>query len=119
LNHAFKPTQVPPGFGPARGLDIISLHTPSGEVIEISSSYDLSIFLSGASSLHVKGVGATTAGSSPSIRELWPDIDKLDKINREDNSVVHIREVGLRDSESLALTKKTDKRVRHRRKKVL
>jgi hypothetical protein len=90
-------------------LDIISLDTPSDEVIEISSSYDLSVFSSGAGSPHAEGVGAFPVGSSPSIGELWPDIDKLDKINREDTSVVHIHEVGLHESESLALTKKTNK----------
>jgi hypothetical protein len=90
-------------------LDIICLDTPSGKVIEISSSYDLSIFLPGVGSPHAEGVGATLTGSSPSIRELWPNIDKLDEINREDTSAVHIREVALRDSESLTLTKKTNK----------
>jgi hypothetical protein len=109
LNHVFKLAQVPPGFGLAQGLNIISLDTPSGEVVEISSSYDLSVFSSGAGSSHAEGVGATPAGSSPSIGDLWPDIDKLDEINREDTSAVHICEVALRDSEPLALTKKTNK----------
>jgi hypothetical protein len=95
-------------------VDIICLDTPSGEVVEISSSYDLSVFLSGPGSPHAEGVGATPAGSSLSIEELWPDIDKLDKIYHEDTSTVHIREVALHDSESLALTKKTNKRVRSR-----
>jgi hypothetical protein len=114
LNHVFKSAQVAPGFEPARGLDIISLDTPSDEVIEISSSYDLSVFSSGANSPHAEGVGATPAGSRPSIRELWSNIDKLDEINHEDTSVVHIRELVLRDSESLVLTKKTNKRARRR-----
>jgi hypothetical protein len=96
-------------FGPAQELDIICLDTPSGEVVEISSSYDLSVFSLGAGSPHAEGIGATPIGSSPSIGELWPDIDKLDEINREDTSVVHIREVALHDSESLVLTKKTNK----------
>jgi hypothetical protein len=109
LNHVFIPAQVPSGFGPARGLDIICLDTPSGEVIEISSCYDVSVFLPGASSPHGEGVGATPVGSSLSIGELWPSIDKLDEINREDTSAVHIHEVVLYDSESLALTKKTNK----------
>jgi hypothetical protein len=119
LNHVFKPAQVPSGFRPARGLDIIYLDMPSSEAVKISRSYDLSIFLLGASSPHVEGVGATPAGSSPSIGELWPDIDKLVEINREDTSVIHIREVALRDSEFLVLTKKTNKRARRRGKKVL
>jgi hypothetical protein len=114
LNHVFKPAQVPPGFEPARGLDIISLDTPSDEVIEISSSYDLSVFSSGADSPHAEGVGATPVGSRLSIRELWSNIDKLDEINHEDTSAVHIRELVLCDSESLVLTKKTNKRARRR-----
>jgi hypothetical protein len=119
LNHVFKLAQVPSGFGPARGLDIICLDTPSGEAVEISSSYDLSIFSPGAGSPHAEGVGATPAWSSPSIRELWPDIDKLDEINCEDTFAVHIHEVALCDSECLALTKKTNKRARRRGKSIM
>jgi hypothetical protein len=37
--------QVPHGSGPAWGLDIIYVDTPSSEVAEKSSSYDLSIFV--------------------------------------------------------------------------
>jgi hypothetical protein len=95
-------------------VDIICLDTPSGEVVEISSSYDLSIFSPGADSPHTEGVGATPVGSSPSIGELWPDIDKLDEINREHVSTVHIHEVALHDSESLVLNKKTNKQARRR-----
>jgi hypothetical protein len=109
LNHVFKPAQVPSGFGPTRGLYIICLGTPSGEVVEISSSYDLSVFSSGAGSPHAEGVGSTPTGLSLSIGELWPDMDKLDEINHQDTFAVHIHEVALRNSESLALTKKTNK----------
>jgi hypothetical protein len=101
--------QVPSGFRPMRGLDIICLDTPSGEAVEISNSYDLSVFSPRVGSPHAKGVGATPTGSSPSIRELWPDIDKMDEINHKDTSDVHIREVALCDNESLALTKRTNK----------
>jgi hypothetical protein len=90
-------------------LDIICLDTSSGEAVEISCSYYLSVFLPAAGSPHTEGVGATPIGPSPSIGELWPDIDKLHEINHKDTSAVHIREVALRDSESLALTKKTNK----------
>jgi hypothetical protein len=99
-------------------VDIICLDTPSGEVVEISSSYDLSIFSPGADSPHAEGVGATPVGSSPSIGELWPDIDKLDEINREHTSTVHIHEVALHDSESLVLNKKTNKQARRGRGSV-
>jgi hypothetical protein len=45
-----KPLHVPHGFEPTRGLDIIYVDMPSGEVAEKSSSYDLSIFSCGADS---------------------------------------------------------------------
>jgi hypothetical protein len=67
---------VPHGVGPVRGLDIIYVDTPSGKVAEKTSSYDLSIFSSGANSQVAEIVAAVSEGSSPSIGELWPDIDK-------------------------------------------
>jgi hypothetical protein len=54
--------------------------TPSGEPVEMSSSYDLPIFSSGADPEGVEIVAVASRGSSLSIRELWPDIDKLDEI---------------------------------------
>jgi hypothetical protein len=72
--------QVPHGSGPMWGLNIIYVDTPSGEVAGKSSSYDLLIFSSRADSTSAKIVGAASRGSSPSIGELWPDIDKLDEI---------------------------------------
>jgi hypothetical protein len=89
-------------------LYIIYLDTPNGKAVKISSSYDLFVFSPGASSPRAEGVGATPAELSLSIGELWPDIDKLDEINHEDTSAVHIHEVALRDCESLVLTKKTN-----------
>jgi hypothetical protein len=76
--------QVPHGSGPARDLDIIVLDTPSGEVIQISSSScDLAIFSSKDGSQRDEGTGAVPGGSSSvSIGELWPDIDKLDEVGR-------------------------------------
>jgi hypothetical protein len=69
-------------------LDIIVLDTPSGEVIEIcSSSCDVSIFSSKASSQHDEGTRAAPGGSSSaSIGELWHDIDELDGIGCEGTS---------------------------------
>jgi hypothetical protein len=44
--------------------------TPSGKVAEKTSSYDLSIFSSGANSQVAEIVAAVSEGSSPSIGEL-------------------------------------------------
>jgi hypothetical protein len=73
-------------------LDVIYVDTPSGEVVEVCSSCDLSIFSSGADPQRAKGVGVTPErSSSMSIRELWPNIDKLDKINHGGTTTVNIR----------------------------
>jgi hypothetical protein len=69
-------------------LNIIFVHTPIGEVAGKSSSYDLSIFCSGAKSTGAKIFEAASGGSCLSIRELWPDIDKLYEIQHGDNSVM-------------------------------
>jgi hypothetical protein len=64
--------------------DVIYLDTPSAKVIEIPSSCDLSIFpLKDDPHRTEGGGGAPEGSSSASIRELWPDIDKLDEINCE------------------------------------
>jgi hypothetical protein len=56
---------------------------PSVGVIKISSSCDLSIFSSQVDPHCVEGGGdAPKRSLSPSIGELWPDIDKLDEVNR-------------------------------------
>jgi hypothetical protein len=69
--------------------DIIVLDTPSGEVIEISSSScNRSIFSSKAGSQCDEGAGAMPGGSScVSIGELWPEINKLDETGREGTSI--------------------------------
>jgi hypothetical protein len=51
-------------------MDIIYMDTPSGEAVEKSSSYNLSIFSSRANSEGAKIAAATRKDSSPSIREL-------------------------------------------------
>jgi hypothetical protein len=90
--------QVPHGSRPVQDLDVIYVDTPSGKVIEVSSSCDLSIFSSGADPQLAEGVEVTPEGSSSmSIGELWPDIDKLDKINHGGVSAVNIPEVVLRE----------------------
>jgi hypothetical protein len=90
-------------------LAVIYVDTPSAEVAEVSSSNDLSIFSSGADSWRAEGVGVTLEESSPSIRELWPDIDKLDEIPREGASAVHSSDVVLHDRRLLALAKKIER----------
>jgi hypothetical protein len=69
--------------------------TPNSEAVEKSSSYNLSIFSFGANSEGVEVVAATCEDSSPSIGELWPDIDKLDKMSCEDTFVVHVRDASV------------------------
>jgi hypothetical protein len=56
--------QVPHGFKPVCGLNIICVDTPSGKVAEKYNSYDLSIFSSGADSQGAKIFAASTGGSS-------------------------------------------------------
>jgi hypothetical protein len=70
---------------------IIYVGTPIGEAAEISSSHNLSIFSYRADSEGAEVVMATHEDSSPSVRELWPDIDKLDTPSCEGTSVVHAR----------------------------
>jgi hypothetical protein len=91
------------------GLDIIFVDTPSGEVAEKSSSYDLSIFSSRAD---LKFAEAVPEGSSPSIRGLWPDIDKLDKIQCEDTSISHTCDVTISGRNVMASAEKADRRSR-------
>jgi hypothetical protein len=93
--------------------------TPSGEVAEKSSSYDLSIFSSGADSQGAEIVAIACEGSSPSIGELWPDIDKLDEIRHEDTSVVHTRDASVRGTRSTASAKKAGRRSRREGKNAL
>jgi hypothetical protein len=98
------------------GLDIIFVDTPSGEVAEKSSSYDLPIFSSGADP---KFAEVVPEGSSPSIRELWPDIDKLDKIQCEDTSVLHTCDVTISGRNVMASAEKADRRSRRSGYKAL
>jgi hypothetical protein len=100
-------------------LDIIYVDTPSGEVAKISSSYNLPIFYSRADPQRAESVEVAPEGSSPSIGVLWPQIDKLDEIQREDTSVVHTHEVAHHDRKSLASAKKIDKRSKRSGKGAL
>jgi hypothetical protein len=80
--------------------------TPSGKVAKKPNSYDMSIFSFGANSRGAEFVATASGGSSPSIGELWPDIDKLDEIQSEDTSVVHARDISVRDRRSTASIEK-------------
>jgi hypothetical protein len=108
--------QVPHGSERAWGFDVIYVEMPSGEV-EVSSSYDLSIFSLGANPQFAKSV--TPEGSSLSIGELWPEIDKLDVIDGKGTNAVNIPEVVLHDEKSLASAKKIDKYSRRQGKGAL
>jgi hypothetical protein len=58
------------------------LDTPSGEVIEVSSSYDLSIFSLKTDAQFSEGGGNTSEGSSSvSIEELWAEMDMMEAIS--------------------------------------
>jgi hypothetical protein len=56
---------------------------------------------------------ATREDSSLSIRELWPDIDKLDDLPCEGTSVVHACNASIRGKRSVALIGNTSKCSRH------
>jgi hypothetical protein len=89
--------------------------TPSGKIVEVSSSCDLSIFYVGADPQRAEGIEVTPEGSSSmSIGELWPNIDKLDEINRGGASAVNIPEVVLREKKPWMSVEKTNKHARRR-----
>jgi hypothetical protein len=93
-------------------LGVIYVDTPNGEAAKTSSSYNLSIFSSGAECQCAKV-------SSPSIGELWLDIDKLDEVNREGASAAHNSGVVSHDKALLTLVEKTCTRSKRRRKIAL
>jgi hypothetical protein len=92
-----------------RGMDIIYVDTPSGEAVEKSSSYKLSIFSSGADSEGAEVITAMREDSSPSVGELWPNIDTLDNPSHEDTSVVHARNASIHGKRSAAPIQNTNK----------
>jgi hypothetical protein len=94
-------------------MDIIYVDTLSGEVVEKSSSNNLSIFSSVSNSEGAEVVAATREDSSPSIMELWPDIDKLDDPPCEDTFVAHAHNALIRGKRSAASIENASKRSRH------
>jgi hypothetical protein len=59
-----------------------------------------------------KDCRSSSGGSSPSIKALWPDIDKLDEIRCKYTSIVHTHEVLLRARKSIALAENADRHSR-------
>jgi hypothetical protein len=103
---------------PAWRLDIIYVDTPSGEAAENSSSYNLSIFSSGANSEGAKVIAITSGNSSLSIGELWSDIDKLDE-DVKAPPLRATRDVLVHGRGSAASAKRAGGRSRHEGKKAL
>jgi hypothetical protein len=102
LKRCTKPTHVPSRPGPAQTMDIIYVDTSSGEAVEKSSSYNLPIFSFGAYSEGAEVVTVTREDSSPSVKELWLDIDKLDDPPCEDTSVVRAHNASICGKRSAA-----------------
>jgi hypothetical protein len=73
----------------------------------------LSIFSSGANFEAAEVVAATCKDSSPSIGELWPDIDKLDDPPCKDSSIVHARNALIREKRLAVSIGNTSKCSRH------
>jgi hypothetical protein len=99
------------------GLNIIYVDMPNNEAAEKSSSYNLPIFPSGANSVGAEVIAATCEDSSPSIGELWLDIDKLDEMPRGDTSVVHARVASIGGKRSTSSIENVSKRSRREGKK--
>jgi hypothetical protein len=101
-------------------LGVVDLDTPSIRVIKISSSCDLSTFSLKANSRRDKGAGAMPEeSSSPSIGELWPDINKLDEINHGGNSVESLLGGVLHGQSSLPSVVRTNKNAKPAAKRVM
>jgi hypothetical protein len=112
--------QVPHESGPARDLDVICLDMASGEVVEVSSSYDLSIFSPKIDAQFSKGGGdAPDRSSSMSIGELWAEMDILDAISHGDTSTGNVPRNVLREWRSLPSVKTTGERTSHMDKGAL
>jgi hypothetical protein len=72
-------------------LDVICLDAPSGEVVEVSSSYDLFVFSPKTDAQFAEGCGNALEGSSSvSIRELWAEMDMMDEISHGGTSIGNV-----------------------------
>jgi hypothetical protein len=94
-------------------LDVICLDTPSGEV-DVSSSYDLSIFSPKTDSQFSEGGGDAPEGSSSvSIRKLWAEMDMMDAISHGGTSIGNVPRNAHHERRSMALVETTSKRTSH------
>jgi hypothetical protein len=83
------------------------LDTPSGEV-EVSSSYDLSIFSPKTDAQFSKGGGNAPKGSSSvSIEELWAEMDMMDAISHGGTSAGNVPRNAHRKRRSVPLVETT------------
>jgi hypothetical protein len=91
-------------------LDIICLDTPSGEV-EVSSSYNLSIFSPKTDAQFPKGGGNTPERSSRvSIGELWAEMDMMDAISHGGTSTGNVPRNVHHEQRSAVLVETTGER---------
>jgi hypothetical protein len=101
-------------------LDIICLDTPSGVVVEVSSSFDLSIFSPKTDAQFTEGGGNAPEGSSSvSIGELWVEMDMMDEISRGGNSAENVPRNAHHKRRSLPSIEKTGEHASHTDKGTL
>jgi hypothetical protein len=101
-------------------LGVIVLDTPSSGIIKISSSCDLPKSSLKADSRRSKGAGAAPEMSpSASIRDLWPDIDKLDEINSGDASIENVPGNVIHGQRLMPSVVRTNENVRHVVKRIV
>jgi hypothetical protein len=97
---------------PARDLNVICLDTPSGEVVEVSSSCNLSVFSLKTNAQFTEDGGNTPEGSlSVSIGELWAEMDVMDEISHGGNSAGNVSRNAHHERRSLPLVEKTGERA--------
>jgi hypothetical protein len=91
-------------------LDVICLDTPSGEVIEVSSSCDLFVFPPKVDAQCAEGDGNTPERSlSVGIEALWAKMDMLDEKSRGGTSVGNVPRNTHHERRSLPLVEKIGK----------
>jgi hypothetical protein len=102
-----------------RDLDVICLDTPSGEV-EVSSSYDASIFSPKTDAQFSKGGDNELEGSSSvSIGELWDEMNMMDAISRRGTFARNVPRHTHHEWRSVPLVKMTEERTSHTNKGAL
>jgi hypothetical protein len=101
-------------------LDVICLNTPSGEVVEVSSSYDMSIFSSKTDAPFTEGGGNAPEGpSSVSVGEFWAEMDMMDEISHGGTSARNVPRNVHHEWRSLPSVEKTGERASHTDKGAL